>query len=363
MNDIILELKDISKSFDDHKVLNGISIQVKQGEFVTLLGSSGCGKTTTLRIIAGLESPDAGTIYLHGEDITKLDPNKRDVNTIFQSYALFPHMNVEANIGYGLKIRKVKKEEIKTRVKKVLELVQLEGFEKRMPSELSGGQKQRVAIARAIINNPKLLLLDEPLGALDLQLRRQMQLELKRLQKKLGITFIYITHDQEEAINMSSRIVVMKDGQFQQIGTPDEIYYHPKTSYVAKFVGDANILRGTVVGKDGDVLKISVGEVTINLLHKDHCYNVNDTVLLAVRREHIEIPGGRMSLQAEIIEKSFAGGMLRMVFRLSDGQEIVASRQGINYHLEVGDTTTIGFSEACVVIVEDEENRGGKDEN
>lgn len=362
MNDIILELKDISKSFGVQEVLNGINIQVEQGEFITLLGSSGCGKTTTLRIIAGLETPDEGTVFLHGEDITELEPNKRDVNTIFQSYALFPHMSVEANIGYGLKIRKVKKNEIKKRVQEVLDLVQLTGFEKRMPSELSGGQKQRVAIARAIINKPKLLLLDEPLGALDLQLRRQMQLELKQLQKKLGITFIYITHDQEEAINMSSRIVVMNHGKFEQIGTPDEIYYHPKTSYVAKFVGDANVIKATVVSVDGENVEVAINDRTINLIHKDNNYTVNDTVLLAIRREHIEIPGSRLSLQAQVVEKSFAGGMLRMVFRLMDGQEIVASRQGINYHLEVGETTTIGFLESTAVIVNDEENRGSRNE-
>ena len=195
---------------------------------ITLLGASGCGKTTTLRIIAGLEQPDAGQVFLEGTDVTQLAPDKRDVNTVFQNYALFPHMNVADNIGYGLKLKKLPKKEIKTRVTKMLELVQLPGYEKRKPSELSGGQRQRVAIARALVNNPKVLLLDEPLGALDLQLRRAMQIELKRLQKKLGLTFIYITHDQEEAINMSDRIAVMNKGTFEQIGTPDEIYNHPK---------------------------------------------------------------------------------------------------------------------------------------
>ena len=254
MTEKCLELKNIRKGFsNEEEVLKGISLAIEKGEFITLLGSSGCGKTTTLRIIAGLEMPDAGQVFLDGKDVTALNPEDRDVNTVFQNYALFPHMNVADNIGYGLRLKKVPRTEIRRRVKEMLELVQLPGYEKRKPSELSGGQKQRVAIARALINNPRVLLLDEPLGALDLQLRRAMQVELKRLQKKLGITFIYITHDQEEAINMSDRIAVMNHGTFEQIGTPDEIYNHPRTSYVATFVGNANILKGELVGMDGTV--------------------------------------------------------------------------------------------------------------
>ncbi len=208
----ILQLQGVRKRFGDSEILEGIDLKIRSGEFITLLGASGCGKTTTLRIIAGLEFPDSGRVILEGRDITELEPNKRSVNTVFQNYALFPHMNVADNIGYGLKIRKVSRAVIAKKVEEMLHLVQLEGFEKRMPSQLSGGQKQRVAIARAVVNEPKVLLLDEPLGALDLKLRRQMQLELKRLQKRLGITFIYITHDQEEAINMSDRIAVMNQG-------------------------------------------------------------------------------------------------------------------------------------------------------
>ena len=246
MSGELLELKNIKKNFGETDVLKGITLSIQKGEFLTFLGASGCGKTTTLRIIAGLEAPEEGQVLLEGKDVTDLPPNRRDINTVFQNYALFPHMNVEANIGYGLRIKKRPKAEIRDRVKNMLELVQLEGYEKRMPAELSGGQKQRVAIARALINSPKLLLLDEPLGALDLKLRRTMQTELKRLQKKLGITFLYITHDQEEAINMSDRIVVMREGMLEQIGTPDEIYNHPKTAYVADFVGNANIIEGVV---------------------------------------------------------------------------------------------------------------------
>ncbi len=224
MNDISLELKDIRKSFfKDEEVLKGISLTIRKGEFLTLLGPSGCGKTTTLRIIAGLELPDSGHVFLEGEDVTEWEPEKRNVNTVFQSYALFPHMTVGENIGYGLRLRRVPRKEVQQRVAEMLEMVQLPGFEKRKPSQLSGGQRQRVAIARSLINQPKVLLLDEPLGALDLQLRRAMQVELKNLQKKLGITFVYITHDQEEAANMSDRIGIMDHGQIVQLGRPNEV--------------------------------------------------------------------------------------------------------------------------------------------
>ncbi len=237
----ILELRHLKKRFDEIEVLKGIDLMVEEGEFITILGSSGCGKTTTIRIIAGLEDADEGAVYLQGEDVTTYEPDQRMVNTVFQNYALFPHMTVENNIGYGLKIKNVPKAQIRERVREALSLVQLEGYEKRKPSELSGGQKQRVAIARAVINNPKILLLDEPLGALDLQLRRQMQVELKRLQKKLHITFIYITHDQEEAAAMSDRIVVMNEGRIEQIGTPKEIYESPATEFVANFIENSKV--------------------------------------------------------------------------------------------------------------------------
>lgn len=327
MSDSFLELKNLKKSFTPGEyVLQGINLKIEQGEFVTLLGSSGCGKTTTLRIIAGLEQPDSGSVWLEGKDVTNLEPNERDVNTVFQNYALFPHMNVEDNIGYGLKIRKVPKAEIKKKVKEMLELVQLEGYEKRKPVELSGGQKQRVAIARALANNPRVLLLDEPLGALDLQLRRAMQLELKRLQKKLGITFIYITHDQEEAINMSDRIVVMNQGRFEQIGTPDEIYNHPKTSYVATFVGNANILKGELVGMDGTV---------------------------AIRSENIILDETcKQGYSAMVKEKNFTAGQLRVLLALPDGTEITASRFGMNANIQPGQKINWYFNPKNAVVVD-----------
>lgn len=250
MAEISLEIKEIKKSFtEEEAVLDNISLKISKGEFITLLGSSGCGKTTTLRIIAGLEQPDAGSVWLDGREVTGLEPNQRNVNTVFQNYALFPHMNVAENIGYGLKLKKVPKSEIRKKVSQMLELVQLEGYEKRKPSELSGGQKQRVAIARALVNNPEVLLLDEPLGALDLKMRKEMQIELKGMHDRLGITFIYVTHDQEEALTMSDKIVVMSEGEIQQIGTPEDIYNEPKNAFVADFIGESNIFNGIMTGK------------------------------------------------------------------------------------------------------------------
>lgn len=326
MSQDVLVLQGIEKSFGETKVLRGIDLHIAQGEFLTLLGSSGCGKTTTIRIVAGLETPDAGQVLLNGEDVTYKEPHERNVNTVFQNYALFPHMNVEANIGYGLKLKKKSKAEIHEAVMNALKLVQLEGYEKRMPSELSGGQRQRVAIARAVVNEPQVLLLDEPLGALDLQLRRQMQLELKRLQKKLGITFIYITHDQEEALNMSDRIAVMKDGRFVQIGTAHEIYDRPRTAYVARFVGNANIIH-----VDGQAL--------------------------AVRSENILLSREQLAgcLPATVKEKSFVGGMLRIALELADGTEVIASRHGIDADWEPGQSCFIHWDPAAGVPVTEEE--------
>ena len=397
MAEVSLELKEIKKSFTEGEaVLDNISLEISKGEFITLLGSSGCGKTTTLRIIAGLEQPDAGSVWLDGREVTGLEPNQRDVNTVFQNYALFPHMNVAENIGYGLKLKKVPKSEIRKKVSRMLELVQLEGYEKRKPSELSGGQKQRVAIARALVNNPKILLLDEPLGALDLQLRRAMQIELKHLQKKLGITFIYITHDQEEAINMSDRIAVMRDGCIEQIGTPDEIYNHPKTSYVATFVGNANILHGVAESIQGENAIVKIGNDKVIVKLETSQQNTGDTrakqylaagekVTLAVRSENIllqetavigdtgtdhrdtvdiSVSGGGLDahnknsvsgLQATVTEKNFAGGQLRVTLKLSDGTQLIASRYGIDASVAEGQTVRCSFLPADAVLVDRED--------
>lgn len=354
----VLELKNIVKSFGETKVLEGVSLAVKEGEFVTFLGSSGCGKTTILRIIAGLEYPDSGQVLIEGKDMENIGPEKRNVNMVFQNYALFPHMNVEQNIGYGLKIRGVPKDDIKKRVKDMLSLVQLEGFETRKPSAMSGGQRQRVAIARALINNPRVLLLDEPLGALDLQLRRQMQLELKHLQKELGITFVYITHDQEEAINMSDRIVILHNGKIEQVGTPAEIYDNPKTAYVAGFVGSANILTGTVVQADSAGIVLKNGSGTMNCRFRNVTEGENLT--LAVRSENIEIsraPKSNVSIEGTVTEKSFAGGMLRIAVKLADGTEIIISRHGINIDYAIGEHVYMEWPAQSAVLVDMEERR------
>ena len=245
----IIELKHITKSFEDgFAAVTDFNLEIKRGEFVTFLGPSGCGKTTTLRMIAGFETPTSGEILLNGEDISHLPPHIRPINTVFQRYALFPHMNIYENIAFGLKQKKTPKAEIKKQVKKVLELVDLEGFERRNVSTLSGGQQQRVAIARALVNKPEILLLDEPLGALDLKMRKEMQLELKNMHRELGITFIYVTHDQEEALTMSDKIVVMSAGEIQQIGSPEDIYNEPKNTFVADFIGESNIFNGIMTG-------------------------------------------------------------------------------------------------------------------
>ncbi len=247
MNKELINLVDISKAFDGETVLDELNLNIHENEFLTLLGPSGCGKTTTLRILGGFVTPDKGRVIFDGKDITNLPPNKRQLNTVFQKYALFSHMNIAENIAFGLKIKNKPKTYIDDKIKYALKLVNLEGFEKRMPDSLSGGQQQRIAIARAIVNEPKVLLLDEPLGALDLKLRQDMQYELIRLKNELGITFIYVTHDQEEALTMSDTIVVMNQGYIQQIGTPETIYNEPENAFVADFIGDSNIIDAVML--------------------------------------------------------------------------------------------------------------------
>ena len=318
----MIQLENIKKSFGNVHVLDHFNLTIHKGEFITLLGPSGCGKTTLLRLIAGLEKADEGKIWIEGNDVTALEANKRKVNMVFQSYALFPFMNVQDNVGYSLKIKKEKKDVIAQAVKEALHLVQLDGYEKRMPSQLSGGQKQRVAIARAIINQSEILLLDEPLSALDASLRQQMQKELKQLQKKLGITFVYITHDQEEALNMSDRIVVMNEGSIEQIGTPQQIYNFPKTEYVARFVGRANIL------------------------YFDH--------KIAVRSEWIQVhkEKGSSKWQGMVLDKEFVMGMQKLTIRLSDGQQLEARFNEFDT-IEPGDMVYVSWNPEKAVILEE----------
>ncbi len=301
-DNIIIALKNITVEFDGEKVLDDLSLTIRDGEFVTLLGSSGCGKTTTLRIIAGFLDPDKGEVFLNGKNMHGVPPHKREVNTIFQRYALFPHYNVFENIAYGLRIRKVPENEIKERVTEMLRLVNLQGFEKRGVSRLSGGQQQRVAIARALVLKPKVLLLDEPLAALDLKLRKDMQNELKNIQKQMGITFIFVTHDQEEALSMSDTVVVMNEGKIQQIGSPIDIYNEPQNAFVADFIGESNILDG-IMKED---YKASFAGHTFACL--DAGFGPNEEVDVVIRPEDVDIvPVDKGMLRGTVTSVTFLG--------------------------------------------------------
>lgn len=325
---VIVDIRHVNKVYQgDNAVVKDLDLQVYEGEFLTLLGSSGCGKTTTLRMIAGFESITSGSILVEGEDVENKEPYERNVNTVFQTYALFPHMTVFDNVAYGLRIKKVPKEEVKKRVTEMLGLVQLGGFEKRFPSQLSGGQKQRVAIARALINKPKVLLLDEPLGALDLKLRKQMQLELKRLQRKLKITFIYVTHDQEEALTMSDRIAVMSDGILQQVGTPKEIYEHPATRFVASFIGETNLFDGAISESHGDLLTIALECGMVQA--RASGFGDREMVALSIRPERVMYstePVEGFTIKAVVWEQIYAGSVLKAIAVLPNGNEVRIER-------------------------------------
>lgn len=348
MGEHIIELKGVTKYYNDNLVLDNVSFYVNKGEFITFLGPSGCGKTTTLRMIAGFDIPTSGEILLAGKDISKLPANKRPVNTVFQRYALFPHLNVYENIAFGLKCKRVlntyenakgkkytkkqrlSKAEIAEKVKKALEIVDLEGFEKRSVTTLSGGQQQRVAIARAIVNEPEILLLDEPLGALDLKMRKEMQIELKEMHRRLGITFIYVTHDQEEALTMSDTIVVMADGIVQQIGTPAAIYNEPANTFVADFIGESNILNGTVVGNR----KVKFCGKTFDCLDD---FEVNEMVDVVVRPEDIRMsPPEEGKLKGRVISVVFKGIHYEITVKIGKYELVIQSTESRNVGDEIG---------------------------
>ena len=301
MSNKLIDFINISKSYGTQTVLDDLNLYIRENEFLTLLGPSGCGKTTTLRILGGFETPDCGQVIFDGEDITNLPPNKRQLNTVFQKYALFTHMTIAENIAFGLKIKKKSKQYIYDKIKYALKLVNLDGYENRMPDSLSGGQQQRIAIARAIVNEPKVLLLDEPLGALDLKLRQDMQYELIRLKNELGITFIYVTHDQEEALTMSDKIVIMKGGEIQQVGTPQEIYNEPVNKYVANFIGESNVISGVMI----EDYKVEFEGHIFDCV--DRGYNANESVEVVIRPDIDIVPLEQGKITGEVLSVLFKG--------------------------------------------------------
>lgn len=325
----LIKLENISKSFGSQKIIDNLNLEIKDGEFLTLLGPSGCGKTTLLRMINGFETPDEGQVLLDGVDQSNIPPNKRQVNTVFQSYALFPHLTVRENIAFSLRMKKEDKNEIEKRVNEVLELTSLEALAERKPAKLSGGQQQRVAIARSLVNKPKVLLLDEPLGALDLKLRKQMQIELKKMQRKLGITYVYVTHDQEEALTISDRIVVLNKGNIEQIGEPWKIYHTPQTEFVASFLGESNFFEGKYEG----------GSHGGEFLYKNYRVPVQapeeaGADLLSVRPEYVHFAADKKqewAMEATILSITYLGQTNRVELQLLDGKKVYALTEEEKY--------------------------------
>jgi len=329
-------LYGVTKRFGDMVAVDDVTIEVARGEFFSLLGPSGCGKTTSLRMIAGFEEPNEGRVMLTGNDIGGVPPYKRNVNTVFQSYALFPHLTVADNVAFGLRRKKIPKRDIKDRVKHYLDLVELPGYDERRPSQLSGGQQQRVALARALVNEPAVLLLDEPLGALDLKLRKQMQLELMRIQREVGVTFIYVTHDQEEALVMSDRIAVMSQGKVEQIGFPEDIYERPATRFVAGFIGTSNIVEAEVTGRVGDLLQIASapGDRLLVAVPPDRAISVGETLAFTVRPEKLRVETENepvaeqlCTVAGTVVDVVYQGVSTQLVIRTDAGTTLVAFRQ------------------------------------
>ena len=361
-----VELRDVVKQFGDVVAVNHVSLQIRDGEFFSLLGPSGCGKTTTLRMIAGFEIPTHGEIYIHGERQGYRPPNKRPVNTVFQNYALFPHMTVAENIAFGMEMRKIPKDEIKRRVDEALAMVRLSGMANRRPKQLSGGQQQRVALARALVNRPEVLLLDEPLGALDLKLRKAMQIELKALQEEVGITFIYVTHDQEEALTMSDRIAVMNDGIVHQVGDPETIYEHPADRFVADFIGETNFIPVRVVSLAPEiVVELGTGQ-KVQAGWAEEGLAPGDKAVLSIRPEKMDLLEPKKKPQSPSQEMAYVPGVVthlvyvgtdtRHTVRLGDGSEVVVRLQNIyvgEEPWEIGEQAVITWNAAHARILKE----------
>ena len=347
-----VSIRKLVKRFGDLVAVDGIDLEVPRGAFVTFLGPSGCGKTTTLRMIGGFEHPDSGEIYLKGEPMGRRPPHKRDTSMVFQNYALFPHMSVADNIGFGLRERKMAKDEIRRRVSNMLKLIELEDRGKRKPRQLSGGQQQRVALARSLVIEPTVLLLDEPLGALDLKLRKQMQIELKRIQQQVGITFIYVTHDQEEALTMSDRIVVMNQGRVEQEGSAEEIFDRPKTRFVAGFMGSQNIIDVQVADRDASSTKLRLGSNTVTLPVAVAPGVSAGAIAVRPEKVRLDVANG---WQGTVQERIYKGVMMSYSIRLDDGTEIDAevAHDDVRHRHEVGDTVRVSFRPEDAVFIPD----------
>lgn len=360
----MIELIGVTKQFGDMTAVNHINLTVKEGEFMTFLGPSGCGKTTTLRMIAGFEDPTDGKIFIDHTDCDNVPANLRDVNTVFQNYALFPHLSIRDNIAFGLKLKKLPKAEIEKKVDKMVELIKLEEHINKKPSQLSGGQKQRVAIARSLVNEPKVLLLDEPLGALDLKLRKEMQIELKHLQRELGITFIYVTHDQEEALTISDRIAIMNKGNIEQLGTAEEIYDTPKTKFAANFIGETNILTGFIISQDSDKTTVNLHNQILTVYDTEKKYKGGQKICVCVRPENMHFVDYLENYEEDRYntitciyeEQIYIGNLRRHILHTPEGEVVKITRyarKGETY--KRGDYVKVCFSKKRCILVEDEE--------
>jgi len=352
-SDYDIRLIGLTKRFDDVVAVDDISLDIDRGQFFALLGPSGCGKTTTLRMIGGFEEPTEGRIELGGVDVAPLPPYKRDVNTVFQSYALFPHLSIFENVAFGLRRRGIKGGDLRRRVVEALELVGLAGLERRKPRQLSGGQQQRIALARALVNRPRVLLLDEPLGALDLKLRKEMQLELKRIQHEVGITFVHVTHDQEEAMTMADRIVIMNGGHIEQLGTPSELYERPQTAFVAGFLGASNLLEGTVAGED----RVKLQEGTVVQVPREALAGKSGTVQVGVRPEKLRIGGGEAnSLTGSIAESAYIGVSTQYIVDTPAGAVTVyVQNDRPGGQVATGERLTLSWSPESTFVVDAQE--------